>query len=61
MFCICSNKSIEEIIASQRDAPLPFGEMLEAYTDCLSGCGSCIPVIRERTEQEGLLTALDEE
>lgn len=55
MFCICSNKSIDDIIAAQIDIPLPFIEMLECYTSCLVGCGSCISIIRERVEDENLL------
>jgi bacterioferritin-associated ferredoxin len=55
MFCICSNKSIDEIIAAQADIPLPFTEMLECYTSCLSGCGSCIPVILERIKHRNVL------
>jgi len=50
MFCICSNKSIDEIVAAQEDIPLPFAEMLE----CLTGCGSCIPVILERVEHSNM-------
>jgi NAD(P)H-nitrite reductase large subunit len=56
MFCICSNKSIDEIIAAQEDMPLPFTEMLECYTSCLSGCGSCIPLILERIERGNVFT-----
>ncbi|AOI68142.1 hypothetical protein WI73_20140 [Burkholderia ubonensis] len=60
MFCICSNKSIDEIVAAQADIPLPFTEMLECYSSCLDGCGSCIPVLRERvTGNELLLTEGD--
>jgi NAD(P)H-nitrite reductase large subunit len=54
MFCICSNKSIDQIVAAQKDMPLPFAEMLECYTSCLSGCGSCIPLIMERLEYKGV-------
>lgn len=50
MFCICSNKALDDIMAAQRDIPLPFEEMLESYTSCLTGCGSCIEELRARTE-----------
>ena len=55
MFCICSNKSIDDILAAQSDIPLEFSEMLECYTSCLVGCGSCIPMIREKMERSDLL------
>lgn len=55
MFCICSNKSIEEIVAAQSDIQLPFSDMLECYTSCLSGCGSCIESIREELQNKNLL------
>ncbi|MHA6844700.1 hypothetical protein ACKZDW_03610 (plasmid) [Ralstonia syzygii subsp. celebesensis] len=54
MFCICSDKSIDDILSAQRDIPLPFEDMLECYTRCLSGCGSCIDRIRERVKDSQL-------
>ena len=55
MFCICSNKPIDEIVEAQREIPLPFEDALVCYTSCLAGCGSCIGLIRERLEAEKLL------
>ncbi len=46
MYCICSDKSIDDILSAQRAIPLPFEDMLECYTRCLTGCGSCINQIR---------------
>jgi len=59
VFCICSNKSIDDIIAAQIDMPLPFMEMLKCYTSCLEGCGSCISIIRERIEDKNLFIEED--
>ena len=55
MYCLCSEKSLEAILAQQRSRPLPLQEMLAEYTSCLTGCGSCIPVLRQRLEEEKLL------
>lgn len=55
MFCICSNKALDDIMATQRDIPLPFEEMLECYTSCRTGCGSCIDELRARVEAEALM------
>ncbi|AEG72301.1 hypothetical protein [Ralstonia solanacearum] len=46
MHCICSDKSIDDILSAQRDIPLPFEDMLACHTRCLTGCGSCIDQIR---------------
>ncbi|APC67108.1 (2Fe-2S)-binding protein [Ralstonia nicotianae] len=54
MFCICSDKSIDDILSAQRDIPLPFADMLECYTRCLTGCGSCVDRIREHVKDHPL-------
>lgn len=46
-YCLCSNKSFTDILKSQTLEPLPFDEMVDTYTDCNAGCGSCIEYLRE--------------
>lgn len=55
MYCICSEKSIDQILAEQKAQPLPLDELLAQYTSCLAGCGSCIELIAGRLREEGLL------
>lgn len=55
MYCICSEKSIDQILAEQKAQPLPLDELLARYTSCFAGCGSCIEPITERLKEEGLL------
>lgn len=60
MYCLCSDKSFASILESQRCRPLPFEEMINEYTECESGCGSCIPWLRAEAQRLGLLDAADE-
>lgn len=55
MYCLCSNKSFDEVLELQRLAPLPFDEMLKEYTFCCTGCGSCIEELRKRVTTLNLL------
>lgn len=52
MYCLCSDESHDDIMEKQRLNPLPFERMIETYTGCAQGCGSCIPELRERFEVE---------
>jgi hypothetical protein len=43
MYCLCSDKSFDEIIAQQSEARLPLNKFFDTFTDCTTtGCGSCI-------------------
>jgi hypothetical protein len=55
MYCICSNRTFEEIVADQKQAWLPFEQSIERYTNCNSGCGSCVAELYLRFESEGVL------
>lgn len=46
MHCICSDKSIDDILSAQRDIPLPLEDMLACHTRRLTGCRSFIEQIR---------------
>ena len=52
MYCLCSDESHDDIMRKQRLDPLPFDLMINAYTKCAEGCGSCIEALRERFEME---------
>ncbi len=45
-YCLCSDAMFEEILERQKQRPLPFQGVLENYTGCLKGCGSCIERLR---------------
>jgi|GEM_PF-3949325 len=55
LHCLCSDRSFEAILALQAFAPLPFDALLDAYTGCRSGCGSCIERLRAYVAARGLL------
>ncbi|MHA6820474.1 hypothetical protein ACQUKI_02815 [Ralstonia pseudosolanacearum] len=42
MFRIGSDKSIDGILSARRDISLPFENMLECDTRCLTGCRACV-------------------
>jgi len=52
MYCLCSDESHDDIMSKQRLDPLPFHLMIDAYTKCAEGCGSCMEALRERFEME---------
>lgn len=54
MYCICSNRSFDDILSQQRADPLPLNEMITSYTSCTSGCGSCIKALLAEAEISGL-------
>lgn len=54
MFCICSQLSLDDILKRQLEEPLPFSEMIEFYTSCRTGCGSCIPTLRARAKTKDI-------
>lgn len=54
MYCICSNKSFDDILSQQRADPLPLDQMIAHYTSCSSGCGSCIEALRAEAEMSGI-------
>lgn len=58
MYCLCSDKSHDEIMEEQRRAPLSFELMINAYTRCMDGCGSCVEELRERFEKECIASDL---
>ncbi|ARV19179.1 hypothetical protein AEP_02252 [Curvibacter sp. AEP1-3] len=51
-YCLCSRKSLADILEFQRFAPLPFDAMIQEYTSCGEGCGSCIPALKELFDSE---------
>jgi bacterioferritin-associated ferredoxin len=55
MYCVCSDASFDEILSLQRQNPLPFHEAIDRYTNCFSGCGSCVEALREVMTHAGLL------
>ena len=46
MYCLCSNKSFDEIFKLQEANPVSIGEMIAKYTECLNGCGTCITPLK---------------
>lgn len=52
MYCICSDKSHDDIMKQQRLDPLPFDSMISTYTCCTEGCGSCLEDLRALFEME---------
>lgn len=43
MYCLCSNKSFDELISQQSKARLPLDEFFKTLTDCTTtGCGACV-------------------
>lgn len=48
MYCICSNKSLDEIVLAQKTKALPFEQAIDKYTSCNTGCCSCINEIYVR-------------
>lgn len=56
MYCLCSNKSFDEIIAKQSQALLPLNEFFQTFTSCTStGCGSCIELLTTELADNDLL------
>jgi bacterioferritin-associated ferredoxin len=55
VYCLCSNASFDEILDRQRNAPLPSKEMIEQYTGCAKGCGTCISALLAEAEMLELL------
>lgn len=46
MYCLCSDKSFDEIIALQSEARLPLKNFFDTFTHCTTtGCGSCIDAL----------------
>lgn len=56
MYCLCSNKSFDDIIALQSQARLPLQEFFETFTECTTtGCGSCVELLTSELTVQGLL------
>ncbi|RDS82301.1 hypothetical protein DWU98_09760 [Dyella monticola] len=55
MYCICSNKSLDDIVLAQKAKALPFEQAIDQYTGCNGGCGSCISEIYALFDREGIL------
>lgn len=56
MYCLCSNKSFDEIIAKQSQALLPLNEFFQTFTSCTTtGCGSCIELLTTELANKNLL------
>jgi NAD(P)H-nitrite reductase large subunit len=55
MYCLCSDSSFDTILERQRTKPLPRELMIEQYTGCSKGCGTCIPALLAEAEMLGLL------
>jgi hypothetical protein len=50
MYCLCSNKSFDEIFELQEKNPVSAEDMIAIYTNCLDGCGSCINALKIEAE-----------
>jgi hypothetical protein len=57
VYCICSNCSFDDILQKQAEGPLPRDEMIECYTSCNQGCGSCIDALVSEAEMLELFPA----
>ena len=55
MYCICSNKSLDDVVLAQKTNALPFEQAIDQYTSCNGGCGSCISEIYVLFDREGIL------
>ena len=56
MYCLCSDKSFDEIISFQSQVKLPADILLETFTSCTStGCGSCIEPLKTELAAHNLL------
>jgi hypothetical protein len=55
MYCLCSNKSFDEILELQEANPVSADEMIAKYTECLGGCGSCINALKAEAEMRELV------
>jgi bacterioferritin-associated ferredoxin len=55
MYCLCSNKSFDEILELQEANPVSPDEMIAKYTDCLGGCGSCINALKAEVEMREIV------
>jgi hypothetical protein len=38
MYCICSNKSLDDVVFAQKTNALPFEQVIDQYTSCNGGC-----------------------
>jgi hypothetical protein len=62
MYCMCSDASFDDILERQRVRPLPREAMIEQYTGCVAGCGTCIPALMAEARMRDLFpTATGEE
>ncbi|PUA28234.1 MAG: hypothetical protein B0W54_17310 [Cellvibrio sp. 79] len=56
MYCLCSNKSFDEIIEKQANARLPLNEFFQTFTSCTTtGCGSCVELLTAELADNDLL------
>ncbi len=56
MYCLCSDKSFDEIIALQSENCLPLNKFFDTYTACTTtGCGSCIEPLKTELDINNLL------
>jgi len=56
MYCLCSNKSFDEILALQSENLLPLKKFFDTYTHCTTtGCGSCIDPLTTEMKINNLL------
>ncbi len=56
MYCLCSNKSFDEIITLQSQARLPLKEFFDTFTECTTtGCGSCVELLTAELAVHDLL------
>lgn len=55
MYCLCSNKSFDEIFELQEANPVSMDEIIALYTNCLDGCGSCINALKTEAEMRELV------
>ncbi len=50
MYCLCSDQSFDNILWKQANSPLPREKMIEQYTRCNEGCGSCTEALLREAE-----------
>lgn len=58
MYCMCSDKSFDELIEQQSQSRLPLQKFFETFTECTTtGCGSCVePLTAELASNDLLIT-----
>jgi bacterioferritin-associated ferredoxin len=52
-YCLCSDMTFEEV-AQKADNGVTFTELIDKYTDCQRGCGSCIEKLRDYLKSRGI-------